>query len=531
MNFVIGSGPAGVAATAALLERGELVTMVDAGGELEPAIQATVDRVGGMPPDAWQAADLRSLKGNRLRYNSEGAPLKLAFGSDYPYRDVDALQPVEARGVDAYRSLATGGLSTLWGASILPFSDRDFEQWPVTAAQMRPHYVSALGMTGLAGSDDALSQLYPLPVAPTTLALSTQARYVIEHAERHAADLARQQIYVGRARLAIAQPAHSGASCVYCGMCLYGCPYGVIYSTVATLRTRLMASAGFSYVGGVIVRKLSERAGRVIIDAVSRTTAQPRTFEADRVYLGAGVLGSTAILLESLQAASHPLLLRQSDHFLLPLLLPGFGGRVATERLHTLSQLFIEVLNPTVSRHGVHLQLYTYSDFYSRMAHDKLGFLYPLMSPLIDRVIERAALLKGYLHSEESAGIRVTLDRHSSRSLLRLEAVPSRRTRDVVRAVVSLIRKNRRHLGAAPVSLALRQGLPGSGVHVGGSFPMRRTPAEFESDVHGRPTGFERVHVVDSSVFPTMPAAPPTLTIMANAYRIASEAASGLQVT
>jgi len=30
------------------------------------------------------------------------------------------------------------------------------------------------------------------------------------------------------------------------------------------------------------------------------------------------------------------------------------------------------------------------------------------------------------------------------------------------------------------------------------------------------------VHVVDTSVFPTLPAAPPTLTVMANALRIAS---------
>jgi choline dehydrogenase-like flavoprotein len=29
------------------------------------------------------------------------------------------------------------------------------------------------------------------------------------------------------------------------------------------------------------------------------------------------------------------------------------------------------------------------------------------------------------------------------------------------------------------------------------------------------------VHIIDSSVFPTMPATNPTLTIMANAYRIA----------
>jgi len=51
---------------------------------------------------------------------------------------------------------------------------------------------------------------------------------------------------------------------------------------------------------------------------------------------------------------------------------------------------------------------------------------------------------------------------------------------------------------------------------------MRSHPAGLESDVLGRPVGFTRVHAVDSTVFPTVPAAPPTLTIMANAYRIAA---------
>jgi choline dehydrogenase-like flavoprotein len=53
---------------------------------------------------------------------------------------------------------------------------------------------------------------------------------------------------------------------------------------------------------------------------------------------------------------------------------------------------------------------------------------------------------------------------------------------------------------------------------------MRQRPREFESDLLGRPYRFERLHLVDATAFPTLPAAPPTLTIMANAMRIASEA-------
>src|SRR5207253_2874857 len=157
-------------------------------------------------------------------------------------------------------------------------------------------------------------------------------------------------------------------------------------------------------------------------------------------------------------------------------------------------------------------------DFYARMAKDKLGPLYPWMAPIVDRVIDRLVVIKGYLHSRESSRMRATLEA----SALRLTAVTEPRSDEIIRAVLKLLTRNSKGIGAFPVRLGLRKGLPGSGVHVGGSFPMRRHPAGLESDVLGRPVGFTRVHAVDSTVFPTVPAAPPTLTIMANAYRIAA---------
>ena len=53
---------------------------------------------------------------------------------------------------------------------------------------------------------------------------------------------------------------------------------------------------------------------------------------------------------------------------------------------------------------------------------------------------------------------------------------------------------------------------------------MRKKPTKFECDVLGRPTGWERVHAVDATVLPSIAATTITLTVMANAHRIASEA-------
>jgi choline dehydrogenase-like flavoprotein len=43
--------------------------------------------------------------------------------------------------------------------------------------------------------------------------------------------------------------------------------------------------------------------------------------------------------------------------------------------------------------------------------------------------------------------------------------------------------------------------------------------------VLGRPAGWRRIHLVDASVFPTIPATTITYTAMANAHRIAAAAA------
>jgi choline dehydrogenase-like flavoprotein len=62
------------------------------------------------------------------------------------------------------------------------------------------------------------------------------------------------------------------------------------------------------------------------------------------------------------------------------------------------------------------------------------------------------------------------------------------------------------------------------GFHVGGTMPMKVNPVE-ETDTNllGTPKGWENIHVIDSSVFPSLPGTTIGLLAMANAARIASE--------
>ena len=117
-------------------------------------------------------------------------------------------------------------------------------------------------------------------------------------------------------------------------------------------------------------------------------------------------------------------------------------------------------------------------------------------------------MAQGYLHSCESPGIALHVEPG------RVRLVGERRAVGVSRVVRRVARAGHL-LGMFPIPGLVQLGAPGKSNHVGGSFPMRRGPGELESDVLGRLAGFERVHIVDASVFPSIPATTVTLTAMA----------------
>jgi len=132
-------------------------------------------------------------------------------------------------------------------------------------------------------------------------------------------------------------------------------------------------------------------------------------------------------------------------------------------------------------------------------------------------------IAQGYLHSDDSAEIEMTLKRDGEKDYLQLRARQNPEARDTVKKVLREFTRQSRRLGTVPLAPLLQMMRPGEGFHSGGTFPMRVQPREFQSDFLGRPRGWSRVHAVDASVFPSVPATTITLPLMANAHRIGAE--------
>jgi choline dehydrogenase-like flavoprotein len=523
---VVGSGPAGVACAHALVALGTPVTMLDAGVEMEPDLRQLLATMSGQSPAEWSAAAVERIK-RPTEASDRAIPLKAAYGSLFPYRKAVQAPALDTRGVDALPSYAAGGFSNVWGATVLPYHSRDITDWPIRIEELAPHYRAIASLMPVAERTDRLARDFPLVTDGSgALEPSRQAAALMRDLESSADALEADGWRFGHARLAVVPSKTDGGGCAYCGLCLYGCPYGLIYNATSTL-ARLRQSPAFSYRGDVVVTRVSESASGVRLHAESRTTGEPLTFAADRVYLAAGVFNTTAILLASLDAYDTPLTMLDSQLFLVPTLRYEGVPSVARERLFTLSQVFVELANASISPRTIHLQIYSYNDWYVEAMKRRLRGLYPLARPFESPLLARLMAVQGYLPSDISPGIRATLRRAGERSTLALEALEHAEAKPAINRILGTLRTHRRHLRAVVLTPLLEIGAPGRGYHTGGSFPMREQPGRFESDRWGRPHGFERVHVVDSSGFPSIPAGPITFSVMANAHRIASECGGG----
>ncbi len=499
--------------------------MLDGGLGLEPERQAVVEEMAKAEPGSWSTAQLALVK-EGMEPGAEGIPLKRLFGSDFPFREASRFAELVCEQSDLKMSLAVGGLSNVWGAGTIPFCADDISDWPVQLKELIPYYRECFEEMDLAATNDELARDFPLytersrPLRP-----SRQAAEFLADLDRNREKLKRKGISFGSSRLAVKAPGPDGrGGCVYCGLCLHGCPYGFIYNSTQSVKS-LLSRPGFSYQPDVVVERLEESGARVTLHARGRSSGEELHFAGRQAFLACGAVPTTAILLDSLSAWDQPLEMKDSQYFLAPVLRFRSTPNLEREQLHTLAQLFLEVRDPGLSAKGIHISIYTYNDLLPVALRKQVGWPGRMFPALPRALAQRLLIFGGYLHSTESPAIEVLLTRSKGgKKQVLLRGLERRSSAQIVRKLMRKLTANSFLFKAVPLAPFARPSLPGRGFHFGGTFPMSRHPGKFQSDLAGRPIGFLNVHVVDATVFPSIPAPNLTLTVMANARRISAAA-------
>jgi hypothetical protein len=289
----------------------------------------------------------------------------------------------------------------------------------------------------------------------------------------------------------------------------------------------LLGNANFSYQSGVVIDQVRESAQGAELLGYELASRQPLAWQGSRAFLAAGTMATTRILLRSLGAYDQTTWFKDSQYFLMPLLLLRKVRGATRESLHALTQVFLEMSNPHRQDTSVHVQIYSNNDLISQAVAGAFGPLQRPLGFLARDLQERMLIAQGFIHSRHSSRIAVCLrkDAATGKERLELRADLNPEAKARVREAVLKLCKQAWRLGAMPLPVMLKTAEPGRSFHTGGSFPMSAQPQGFQTDLLGRPPGWKRIHAVDATVFPSIPATTITFSAMANAHRIGSEVA------
>jgi ferredoxin len=402
----------------------------------------------------------------------------------------------------------------------MPFSEGTFDLWPITMAEMEPHYRSALDEMTLAGEEDDLAELFPLLAPAQRLPPSAdRTNRVLGRYRARRALIRSHGITLGRARLAF-----KADECTRCGLCMTGCPHELIYSSSHTF-DRFRAQKRISYRADMLAVHLEEIDGKPQVLVRCTRTGQLDRMRPDRVFVACGGIGTTRLVLGSLRLFDRPVYLQESVQFVMPTvsLTPVRDPRSA--RNFTLNQfnLIYDVTGEGVDLCQVHF--YEYNPTFL----DALpgAILRPKAEPLLAALLRRISVGLGYVPSWGSPRVKVVA-RRAADNTNRLPALDmERESGDAVPSMLwGLVRsmlKVAPALDLWPVVPMISVSGAAKSYHFGASFPHDRTRTATATDRTGRLAAWDRIHLVDASVFSVVPATTFTLTVMANAHRIVSE--------
>ena len=524
---VIGSGFSGFSAAHALVAKGHRVTVLDVGETLDERRSAAVERLRRAPAEGADGDDLRLISCNATIVPRQ-LPKKMFFGSediyatDRPFARTSTL----VSGRAPFPTFTKGGFSNIWGAAALAADACDMTDWPVSRAEMDPYFRAAAKLMPLAGGAGTLSEAFPAYREPLgDVDPGPQGQALLADLERAEPALRASGTLYGKARLAIhtADDLPGVLACNGCGQCFTGCVRGSIFATVPALDD--MARRGqIVFRTGVYIGGIEEKDGKVFVAAVDPGDNSTRVLSFDAAFVAAGPINTTRLLLRSRRLYGEVISLKESQKFVVPMLRRRAAKSGIEHAAVTLASVFLETKVAGLSDHWVHVQVVPMNDMILA-ASGLPGANRTLGRAIYGRAMRRMMMGWCGMHSDHSSRVELCLRQATASDPERLEidVKVSETARAAARAAAKDLFRKGLKFGTLFCHNVIKFSNPGSGTHCGASFPMVKTPTRpLDSDTLGRPFGWSRIFVVDSSVLPSIPGTTLAFSTMANAYRIAS---------
>lgn len=515
--MIIGSGPSGVAAALQLARRGLKPLILDVGyepGEAIPRIEGGLyeNRQRRDVFDFHIGSDFRGLS-NLLGRGY--VPVKLlAPNMSFVTQDAEQLSPIDAEGYSAVQSFSRGGLGNLWGAGLYRFTSRDLEGFPIKAADLEPYLDELTCEIGISGADDDLTPFFGSPARlQKALALSHNVQTLYKNYQRLKPAFRKKGMYLGAPRLGVLSEPYRGRPAYGYTNLEFWQESPSIYSPRLTL-DRLIEQGQAEYEKGILAESFSEESGGVCIRVLRLRDRQPFEFHARKLILAAGAINTSRIVLKSFQDHNTKLRLLENPAFQIPFLLPRSIGRALETRSFGLTQLNLvwehRGLNQLLQGSIIEPTSPLRAEFFAHFPFSAAANL-----TMVKYLLPALIVLQLFFPSSPEQGMAELSLQENGR--LKIVGVPNTIPRETMKDLFRLFAR----LGAWSHPKLLVCPPSGHSIHYAGTLPMTEKPGPYTCDVRGKLFSTRNVFVADAANFPSLPAKNMSLSMMANAMRIA----------
>lgn len=519
---VIGSGPAGGVLSKELAESGAKVAVVEAGRVMTPE---------DFHYHAW--------------------PYQLPFHGLRTGEQPDAAYPLEVRQSIRYedcddifvdRIRAVGGRSIHWNADCFRFAARDFyersiegveEDWPIAYEELAPHYSYVEKMIGVCGTQEHLSVLpdgvFMLP--------SLKLRCSEEIVRRSCRRLGIPMIPTRKAVLTA--PYDGRPPCHYCGHCMDGCDVGAIFTTPNSMFPKAMKTGNFTLIPTKLARELlvDQEGGVRAVSVIDTVTRKEEEIQARIFAVCCATIESARLLLNS-RSRQFPNGLANSHDVV---------GRYLTGHINATRMGYLDSLAGTrpVNNDGAtdHSYIPRFNQNYSHPNYvggfqvecQDYSFMFPYQAAHLkgygEKFKEQVRFLQPGFFAMDGYGKclvrpenRVTVDRNQRDAYgIPIPVIRFRFSENDVSLWKDMGEKLDEILHATGVRFTINTTPAPTGFasHETGTVRMGKDPRTSVLNVFCQAHDVKNLFVVDGSCFTTFPEKNPTLTIMANAVRVA----------
>ncbi|MCU0433937.1 MAG: FAD-dependent monooxygenase [Bacteroidia bacterium] len=525
--LVVGAGCTGVMAARTLAEAGLSVLVLDGGvrDEKYSALQPPHDFIALRKNDEQQYRYFLGDAFESVPQGNIGTGAQLTPARRYLIEHTARLLPLLSTTFAPIESLAEGGLGGGWGLGCCVFSDAELQAAGLPVAEMHHAAQTVCSRIGIsATADDAqpytfahLTGTQP-SVPPDALAQKLLHKYSIQ---RNA--LRKNGFALGRPALALLTQNKDQRSATSLRDMEFYDNLGHSAWRPQVEIAQLRKLPGLQIESGWMVTRFTHTHDAVHTEAIHIHSGQTKTFTSKRLVLSPGVLGTARIVLRSLPGGKNEKLpLLCNPYTYMPCIVPSMLGKSMNERNIAYAQLSLFHDADGLQHNVAMASLYTYRSLllFRLLRETPLNFR---DGRIIQQYLLPALLIAG-IHHPETPGSEQWLQLAPSAQtptgdVLNANYTRSTEKENAVQQREQLYIKALRRLGAWKLK-TVHPG-HGSSIHYAGCLPFAETEKAFTLHPSGRLHGTNNVYVADGSGFRFLPAKGLTLSLMANAHRVA----------